>query len=54
MFDQLFNCPDTVARHQSSPLLEARVHYLQHCRDVGSPRKTLDGKPMNFWSSSIS
>ena len=44
MFDQLFNCAETVARHQSSPLLEARVRYLQHCCDVGSPRGTLRRK----------
>ncbi len=44
MFDQLFNCAETVARHQSAPLLEARVRYLQHCRDVGSPRGTLRRK----------
>lgn len=44
MFDQLFNCAETVARHQSSSLLEARVGYLQHCCDVGSPRGTLRRK----------
>ena len=44
MFDQLFNCSHTVARHRSSPLLDARVRYLQHCRDVGSPRGTLRRK----------
>ena len=44
MFDQLFNCAETIARHQSAPLLEARVRYLQHCRDVGSPRGTLRRK----------
>lgn len=41
MFDQLFNCPETVTLHQSAPLLDARVRYLQHCQDVGSPRGTL-------------
>src|SRR5580700_3224545 len=44
MFDQLFNCPETVALHQSAPLLDARVRYLQHCEDVGSPRGTLRRK----------
>jgi hypothetical protein len=44
MFDQLFNCLDTLTRHQSSPFLDARVRYLQHCRDVGSPRGTLRRK----------
>ena len=44
MFDQLFNCPETVVRHRSSPLLDARVRFLQHCQDVGSPRGTLRRK----------
>ena len=44
MFDQLFNCPEAVARHQSAPLLNARVRYLRHCQDVGSPRGTLRRK----------
>ncbi|MGH8522770.1 MAG: hypothetical protein ACREXY_00650 [Gammaproteobacteria bacterium] len=44
MFDQLFNCSETVARHRSSPLLDARVRYLQHCGAVGSPRGTLRRK----------
>ena len=44
MLDQLFNCAETVARHRSSPLLDARVDYLQHCQDVGSPRGTLRRK----------
>jgi site-specific recombinase XerD len=44
MFDQLFNCTKTVVRHRSSPLLDARVRFLQHCQDVGSPRETLRGK----------
>ena len=44
MFDQLFNCPEAVSRHQSAPLLNARVRYLRHCQDVGSPRGTLRRK----------
>lgn len=44
MFDQLFNCPETVARDQSASLLDARVHFLQHCREGGSPRGTLRRK----------
>jgi hypothetical protein len=44
MFDQLFNCSETVARHQLAPLLDARLRYLQHCQDVGSPRGTLRRK----------
>ena len=41
MFDRLFNCPKAVARHQSAALLDARVRFLQHCQDCGSPRGTL-------------
>jgi len=44
MFDQLFNCPKTVLRHRSAPLLAARVRFLQHCQEVGSPRGTLRRK----------
>src|SRR5712691_6770648 len=44
MFDQLFNCPTTVSRHRSAPLLDARVRFLQHCQEVGSPRGTLRRK----------
>ena len=44
MFDQLFNCRQTVVRHESAPLLEERICYLQDCRDVGSPRGTLRRK----------
>jgi len=48
MFDQLFNCHETVVRHQSAPLLEARIRYLQHCGEVGSPRGTLRRKLADF------
>lgn len=44
MFDHLFNCPTTVIRHRSAPLLDARVRFLQHCQEVGSPRGTLRRK----------
>ena len=44
MFDQLFNCPETVARHQSAPLFELRVGFLQPCAASGSPRGTLRRK----------
>ena len=45
MFDQLFTCPETAARHRSAPLREARLRFLQHCRESGSPRGTLRRKP---------
>jgi len=41
MFDQLFECPRTVARHSASPLLEERLHYLTHCATQGSTRSSL-------------
>jgi integrase/recombinase XerD len=41
VFDLLFNCPEAVMRHQSAPLLDARVRFLQHCQNCGSPRGTL-------------
>ena len=44
MFDQLFNCLETVARHRSAPLIEARVGFLRHCERSGSPRGTLRRK----------
>ncbi len=44
MFDQLFNCAETAVRHRASPFLDARVCFLQHCQDVGSPRGTLRRK----------
>lgn len=41
MFDQIFNCPETVAHHRSAPLMEARVQFLKYCEENGSPRSTL-------------
>jgi integrase/recombinase XerD len=41
VFDLLFTCRDSVARHQLAPLLDARICFLQHCRECGSPRGTL-------------
>ncbi len=41
MFNQIFNCPETVAHHRSAPLMEARVRFLKHCEENGSPRATL-------------
>ena len=41
MFSQLFNCPLTVARHRSAPLLDQRLRFLRHCAANGSPRSTL-------------
>jgi integrase/recombinase XerD len=44
LFDQLFNCAETVARHRSASLIEARVRFLQYCEASGSPRGTLRRK----------
>ncbi len=41
MFDLLFTCRESIERHQLAPLLEARVRFLHHCRESGSPRGTL-------------
>src|SRR6187549_1931141 len=41
LFNQIFNCPETVAHHRSAPLMEARVRFLKHCEENGSPRATL-------------
>ena len=41
MFDQLFNCPEALARHRSAPLLDARSRFLHYCQECGSPRGTL-------------
>lgn len=44
MFDQLFNCRETVALHSCAPLFKQRVDFLQHCAAGGSPRSTLRRK----------
>ena len=44
MFDQLFNCSATSARHCSAPLFQQRIRFLQHCATNGSPRSTLRRK----------
>ena len=44
MFDQLFNCPIAIARHNSEPLLQQRLQFLYHCQTNGSPRSTLRRK----------
>lgn len=41
MFDQLFNCHEALARHQSAPLLDGRLRFLQYRQECGSPRGTL-------------
>jgi integrase/recombinase XerD len=41
MFDQLFECPRTIARHSTGPLLEERLRYLTHCAAQGSTRSSL-------------
>ncbi len=35
MFDQLFSCARTIARHQAAPSLPLRVRYLEHLAAQG-------------------
>jgi integrase/recombinase XerD len=44
VFDQLFNCAETVALHSCAPLFKERVDFLQRCAASGSPRSTLRRK----------
>ena len=41
MFDELFRSPAVVQRHLSSPLLQERLEYLQHCANQGYRLTTL-------------
>jgi site-specific recombinase XerD len=41
MFDQLFECPVTVARHRKGPMLEERLAFLSHLANQGYSRRTL-------------
>src|SRR5947208_3236173 len=41
MFDKLFRSQAVVQRHLSSPLLQERLEYLQHCANQGYGLTTL-------------
>ena len=41
MFHQLFQCPRTIARHQTGPLLAERLAYLAHCAEQGRTQSSL-------------
>ena len=41
MFDQLFDCPVTVARYRKGPMLEGRLAFLTHLANQGYSRRTL-------------
>jgi len=41
MFDELFRSRAVVQRHLSSPLLQGRLEYLQHCANQGYRLATL-------------
>lgn len=41
MFDQLFKSPRAIYRHTTSPLLEERLRYLEHCAARGNTRSSL-------------
>jgi hypothetical protein len=44
MFDQLFQCPATIARHSNAPYAEQRQRYLSTCKQQGDPATTLTSK----------
>jgi len=41
MFHQLFQCPRTIARHQTGSLLAERLAYLAHCAEQGRTQRSL-------------
>src|SRR5579871_4332510 len=41
MFDQLFECPLSVARYRNGPMLQERLAFLTHLANQGSSRSTL-------------
>ena len=43
MFNTLYRCPRTVARHQNGPLHESRRLYLEHLASKGAALHTLRG-----------
>jgi site-specific recombinase XerD len=44
MFDELFQCPATIARHSNGPYAEQRQRYLSTCKQQGDPAATLTSK----------
>lgn len=40
MFDKLFQCPPTIARHFKASYSEHRQHYLSTCKQQGDPATT--------------
>jgi len=41
MFEQLFQRPSALARHQNAPYAEERARYLSHCLQQGYSRTTV-------------
>jgi hypothetical protein len=41
MFEQLFKCPDALARQRPGPLAEERLRYLVHCAEQQMSVRTL-------------
>jgi len=41
MFNTLYRCPRTVARHESAPLAESRRRYLEHLAAQGAAIHTI-------------
>ena len=43
MFNTLYRCPRTIARHENGPLAESRRRYLEHLAAQGAALHTLRG-----------
>jgi hypothetical protein len=41
MFNTLYRCPRTIARHENGPLRDSRVCYLEHLAAQGAVVQTL-------------
>ena len=41
MFNTLYRCPRTIARHENGPLAESRRHYLEHLAAQGAAIHTI-------------
>jgi hypothetical protein len=48
MFNTLYRCPRTVARHENGPLHESRRSYLEHLSAQGAALHTLRVQPGSF------
>ena len=44
MFNTLYRCPRTIARHENGPLAESRRRYLEHMASQGAARPHDQGR----------